>query len=825
MTGKKLGKKSPPPAKSITKERTVKSDALLFEKYFNGSKGLYFFVGLAVFIGVIVFWNYLTFKNLYLFKDIGSDTVNFSLPQFVYIHDYLRSDGMPAWSFNQGMGQNIFPFIVRDPFDFILYAMDKNSLPYGIIYVEFIKIILGGTFFFLFLRTIRMSTFVSIVGGLIFSFCGFMILGSGWYIFTYEAMCASLLLYAFERFFIYNKWVLFPVAIFLISASMPFNLYLYGLFLAIYAGIRYFEEKDSFQLKEFLGLYGKLILFGLFGLAISSVFLFENVLQLIESPRGSGGNSYFDILSSAPLFATGNVEHNATAILRLFSSDLLGSGSDFKGWHNYLEAPIFYSGLLSLVVFPQVFPLLSKRKKIIYSIFFLIWILPVVFPYFRYAFWLFTGDYYRGFSFFVSLTIIYLTVRALNAIEVAGRINLPVLIATVVILFVLLIYPYYDNTVADPIDRSVMTFIKIILVVYAILVYAMSQKSMKGAAQVLILIVLCIELGYLSGLTVNRRSIVTTRELNQKIGYNDYSVESVDFLKKVDQSFYRIDKNYYSTPAIHGSLNDGLAQDYYGTSSYHSFNQKNYILFQQAFDIIHKDNENESRWAPGLRGRFALESLGSVKYIFYVEDNSQYRNVLKASADSIAQFGDVTVFKNKFYLPLGFAYDKVITRSEFDKLSFNQKDFVALRSFVIDDKDKNDYKDFIPFDLKDTLPLSGYTWDVFKSFTDERKKDTLQISEHGQTFIKGTITLDKKQLLFFSIPFDKGWKATVDGNEQELKLVDAGLTGIILDKGKHTVELNFKPRHRTETVLISFVSLGLFGFLSWRKFRKKQHPG
>src|SRR6185369_9469619 len=107
----------------------------------------------------------------------------------------------------------------------------------------------------------------------------------------------------------------------------------------------------------------------------------------------------------SPMFATGSALHNITAVMRLFSCDLMGTGSDFKGWENYLEAPTFYTGLLSLILFPAVFGFLDKRRKIIYGVFLSFWILPVLFPYFRYAFWLFTGDYYRAFSFFVSLTL------------------------------------------------------------------------------------------------------------------------------------------------------------------------------------------------------------------------------------------------------------------------------------------------------------------------------------------------------------------------------------------------------------------------------------
>ena len=145
----------------------------LFDAYIK-DHGLLILLALIALTGIFVFHNYLIFNDLYLFKDIGSDTTNISYPQWIHVSDYLHTKGIPTWSFNQGMGQDIFPFSFSSPFDFILYLMGKESLAYGIVYVEFLKIILGGVFFYLYLRTLSLSTYVSIAGGLLFSFSGFL---------------------------------------------------------------------------------------------------------------------------------------------------------------------------------------------------------------------------------------------------------------------------------------------------------------------------------------------------------------------------------------------------------------------------------------------------------------------------------------------------------------------------------------------------------------------------------------------------------------------------------------------------------------------------
>ena len=98
---------------------------------------------------LVVYWDFLTFTCVYLFTDIGSDTVNGSYPNYIQLANYLRSDGWPTWSFNQGMGQNIFPRSIGDPFELLLISLGSDYLAYGLVYVQVFRIFLSGVFFFL----------------------------------------------------------------------------------------------------------------------------------------------------------------------------------------------------------------------------------------------------------------------------------------------------------------------------------------------------------------------------------------------------------------------------------------------------------------------------------------------------------------------------------------------------------------------------------------------------------------------------------------------------------------------------------------------------
>ena len=90
-------------------------------------QGLGICIALVASIGTFVFWRYLCFEYVYLFKDIGGDTLNQFYPRLVHIAEYLRTEGIPKWSFHQGMGQNLFPGDIHNPFRLILYILGPAS--------------------------------------------------------------------------------------------------------------------------------------------------------------------------------------------------------------------------------------------------------------------------------------------------------------------------------------------------------------------------------------------------------------------------------------------------------------------------------------------------------------------------------------------------------------------------------------------------------------------------------------------------------------------------------------------------------------------------
>ena len=76
--------------------------------------------------------------------------------------------------------------------------------------------------------------------------------------------------------------------------------------------------------------------------------------------------------------------------------------------------------------------------------------------------------------------------------------------------------------------------------------------------------------------------------------------------------------------------------------------------------------------------------------------------------------------------------------------------------------------------------------------------------------MSGTITAKQDGLFYTSIPYEKGWKAVVDGKEVTITPVGNSLLAFPLKAGEHTIELTYIPNGFMPGLLIALVCAALF---------------
>ncbi len=785
------------------------------ENKFIQQYGLYILISLIAVIVFIVFYDFIVFRKLYLFKGLASDSLNDTYPNYILVSDYLRSDGIPRWSFRQGMGQNVFPFSFPDPFVSILYLLGRVNLAYGIAYMEIVKIFLAGILFYLFLKKRGISEYAAILGGLFYCFSGFMIIGSCWNLFSTEVVYLAFLLLAFEKLYQEDNRILFPITVALIAILQPFDLWLFGVFLLIYIIVRHFEEHER-AYRKFFGLLLRTWLLALLGVGIASFIFLSEVRIMLNSPRVAGSAGLYDVLiSKSPLVFESEL-HYLTVVMRLFSSYLLGASNFYGGWNNFMEAPLLYCGLINLLLVPQLFQFFDKRRKQIYAVTLIVIVLPIIFPLLRYSLWLFTGNYYRVYGFFVSILLMFMGMQSIHLMFRYKKIDRKLLIITLIVLLSVLFYPWEYLQQHDILNENLRNMVAIVLISYTALIFFLPKFKKLIYLQALLLLMIGIELTSFSKAGVDERMALTNKEYKQKKGYWDYTNEAVSILNKADKGFFRVTKNYHSGPAFFASLNDAKIQRYRGTGSYHSFNHLHYVRFLAGMNLLDEHDEEQTRYITGLRYTPFLHSLFSFKY-FLSKGPKPFKSPLY---DSLAMTGDVKIYRNKYALPLGFAYDRFISKRDFNTLSPRRKQVALYQAFILNDTIYKDCSKELPSVSLKSIPRT-YPQTELTEAINRLRKDTLAISKFSSNRIKGTISLNEKKMLFLSIPYSPGWTAVVDGKKQQLLRINIGFLGLLLDKGEHRVELSFTPPLFYSGLMISIVSILLFIALIILQRRRK----
>lgn len=112
------------------------------------------------------------------------------------------------------------------------------------------------------------------------------------------------------------------------------------------------------------------------------------------------------------------------------------------------------------------------------------------------------------------------------------------------------------------------------------------------------------------------------------------------------------------------------------------------------------------------------------------------------------------------------------------------------------------------------LPLNNYEEKIAKL-----KENALQNINIGTNEITGDISVDKKKLLFFSVPYSKGWEAFIDGEKTDIYKANIMYMAIPLEAGNHHIELKYRTPYLDLGIGISIVSL--FLSVGWFMYLKK----
>ncbi len=114
--------------------------------------------------------------------------------------------------------------------------------------------------------------------------------------------------------------------------------------------------------------------------------------------------------------------------------------------------------------------------------------------------------------------------------------------------------------------------------------------------------------------------------------------------------------------------------------------------------------------------------------------------------------------------------------------------------------------------------------DVYEAGIEKFKQGALNTTNVTDTVLEGTVTAETPGLLYTSIPYEKGWKVTVDGQLAEMTPVGNAMCAVKVPAGTHTIRFSYIPDGFILGMTAFSTALLLFVFM-WlctsKKYREK----
>lgn len=756
---------------------------------------------------------FLIWSEFYLYTDIGADTYTQFYPMYTHFSEYFRTWGYPTWTFQQGMGQNMSFLLLWEPFAVIYYICGPDLILYLMPYVHVLKLIFISLVIFKYLEKIGLPRHWILAGVLLYTFNAFNILGGTWHHYTSQGAAFALLLLALERGIQDGRCGLIAVPTFFVMVWSPFYIFQYSLFILVYIITRLIWM-NRLNMRSAGKCFSGFLVYGILGIGISAFIAVPYISQMLQSPRVTGDAVLEIPFRQLPFFHLERFDYYLTAFLRFFSNNLQGCGDDFQGWVNYLIAPLFYTGVLPILLLPASLLSVNKRRRQVLVLVLAAAALIILFPYFRYALYLFMGEYFMYLSFLISVLIWLTAIAALKRIE-SFPLNPKVIpVFSSVLGFALILAGYFSETVTWTTLLAVLGLIA----GYSVCLHLIFRPQLRVWVIPVMYVLIITEMMMDANQTVNNRQTVTQQDYLNGTGYFDDAGSAVRELKAVDSSFYRMMKDYFSEECQYPSLNENQLQGYFGTMSYQSFNQASYIDYLLVNGIIDGVPEQETRWAPGLTERPVLLTLAHNKYVL---TRSKLDEFVENGYTPKFQMSDLVVLENQNFLPLGYTYSQFITESRFQSFGFAERERLYLQAVVLESLPPSgsgllaEFKDFEKIE-------NEYRSEEYSELIQALKTDTLEVTEFSHTRISGRIRIDTPKLVYFGIPYDKGWKLTDNGHNAELLRANIGFMGTLLEPGGHELQLEYAPKSHLAGAGISGISVAVFLMVNLIHSRRKK---
>ena len=726
--------------------------------------------------------------------DFNSQQISF----YRYMNGFVKGAGYPnstfagaprntfSWATDLGSGvMNAYSFyLYGSPFFWLSMLLPQSWLPYMMVPLLVLKFGVAGGGAYLYLRRYVKNANYAVLGACLYALSGFAVYNVFFNHFVDVVALFPYLLWALDEAIYEDRHGLFA---FWVAVNLLNNYFFFVgqvIFLCIYFVCKLTAKDFRLTGRKF----GHLLWESVLGVAMGCLLLFPAVLSLLQNPRTIDLSSGWGFLTYAKV----------QQYLAILLSWILPPDSP------YLTS-VWSEGVIKWTSMTAYLPLCSlagamaywrsrkaDSKKRIVAVCAVCALVPML----NSAFYALNSSYYARWYYMPTLILAAMTVNALEDPDIdldapargIGWIMLATLVFAVV--------PVRDDTtetwsfgvLKNPEQFFVVLGFGLLgLMLYRVLCSKWRQDSrfaqrMTAAVLVFACAFTMVHIGIGKFGQWHTDSDLVEQDTNALLLKND-----------LPEGDYRID-----TYKIHDNIGmwlDKSCLQYFGSTAAPSI-----LSFYPGLGV-----KRDVRSEPEI-ANYALRGLLSVEYLITTpEKRESFEDEADAGWTYLADVDGYTLYHNDNYVPMGFTYDYYVTEATYEASIKTLRSNLLMRALVLTDEDVAQYGKYLtelPDAMLDDLHYDSYTQDCA-----DRRAHSCSVFQMNNAGFHAEITLDKPNLVFFSVPYDDGFTAYVNGEKTDILQVDEGLMAVLCPAGASSIDFVYQAAGLSASRVVTAVAI------------------
>ncbi|UQK45141.1 YfhO family protein [Faecalibacterium sp. I3-3-33] len=726
--------------------------------------------------------------------DFNSQQISF----YRYMNGFVKGAGYPdsafdgaphntfSWATDLGSGvMNAYSFyLYGSPFFWLSVLLPQSWLPYMMVPLLVFKFGVAGGGAYLYLRRYVKNANYAVLGACLYALSGFAVYNVFFNHFVDVVALFPYLLWALDEAIYENRHGLFA---FWVAVNLLNNYFFFVgqvIFLCIYFVCKLTAKDFRLTGRKF----GHLLWESVLGVAMGCLLLFPAVLSLLQNPRTIDLSSGWGFLTYAKV----------QQYLAILLSWILPPDSP------YLTS-VWSEGVIKWTSMTAYLPLCSlagamaywrsrkaDSKKRIVAVCAVCALVPVL----NSAFYALNSSYYARWYYMPTLILAAMTVNALEDpdidLDAPARGISWIMLATLVFAVV----PVRDDTtetwsfgvLKNPGQFfTVLGFGLLGLMLYRYLCGVWRQDSRFAQRMTAAVLV------FACAFTMVHIGIGKFGQWHTDSDLVEQDTNALLLKNALPEGDYRID-----TYKIHDNIGmwlDKSCLQYFGSTAAPSI-----LSFYPGLGV-----KRDVRSEPEITN-YALRGLLSVEYLITTpEKRESFEDEADEGWTYLADVDGYALYHNDNYVPMGFTYDYYVTEATYEASIKTLRSNLLLRALVLEDEDVEKYSSYLtelPDALLDDLHYDSYTQDCA-----DRRAHSCSVFQMNNAGFHAEITMDKPNLVFFSVPYDDGFTAYVNGEKTGILRVDEGLMAVLCPAGASSIDFVYQAAGLSASRVVTAVTI------------------